>query len=102
MTLDPKQNTVAAICLLLATGLMVYLFAASRTDPSLRIAALVAGTGLVASLGSIASTLLTGKDVTKPEPPPTGGTVETTQSTKINVPPTPPPPAPEASNPPSS
>jgi hypothetical protein len=35
----------------------------------LRIAALVAGTGAVASLLAIASTLLTGKDVTKPRDP---------------------------------
>lgn len=60
----PQQNTIALIALILAVGMMTYLFAASRSDPSLRIAALVAGTGLVASLGSIASTLLTGKDVT--------------------------------------
>ena len=60
----PSQNAIALIALVLAVFLMAYLFAASRSDPSLRIAALVAGTGLVASLGSIASTLLTGKDVT--------------------------------------
>jgi hypothetical protein len=57
-------NGIALAALLMAVVLMAYLFAASRTDPSLRIAALVAGTGLVASLASIASTLLTGKDVT--------------------------------------
>jgi hypothetical protein len=56
-------NGIALAALLMAVVLMAYLFAASRTDPSLRIAALVAGTGLVASLASIASTLLTGKDV---------------------------------------
>ena len=62
---QPEQNTIALVTLVIATGLMIYLFAASRNDPSLRIAALVAGTGLVASLGSIASTILTGKDVTQ-------------------------------------
>ena len=52
-----------------AIGLMVFLFAESRNDPSLRIAALVAGTGLVSALIAIASTMLTGKDVTKPRNP---------------------------------
>lgn len=60
-----KQNNIAFAGLVLAVFLEIYLFAESRNDPSLRIAALVSGTALVASLGSIASTLLTGKDVTK-------------------------------------
>lgn len=59
-------NTIALIALLVSVVLMAYLFAESRNDPSLRIAALVSGTSLVASLASIASTILTGKDVTKP------------------------------------
>lgn len=61
---SPTTNLIALTCLILAVGLMVFLFAESRQDPSLRIAALVAGTGLVSSLGAIASTMLTGKDVT--------------------------------------
>ena len=61
----PDQNIIALITLIVATGLMVFLFAESRNDPSLRIAALVAGTGLVSSLAAIASTILTGKDLTK-------------------------------------
>ena len=52
-----------------AVGLMAFLFGESRNDPSLRIAALVAGTGLVSSLAAIASTILTGKDVTQPRDP---------------------------------
>ena len=63
--IDPKQNTLALFCILLAVFLMAFLFSESRNDPSLRIAALVAGTGLVASLAAIASTILTGRDVTK-------------------------------------
>lgn len=80
----PTQNAIALVSLILAVGLMVYLFAASRSDPSLRIAALVAGTGLVASLGSIASTLLTGKDVTAKaasELPPNSSMTSTTATT---------------------
>lgn len=82
-----KQNNIAFAGLLLAVGLEIYLFAASRTDPSLRIAALVSGTALVASLGSIASTLLTGKDVTNrgTDDLPPNSTFST--ATKIQTPP---------------
>lgn len=62
-------NTIALLTLIAAVGLMVFLFAESRNDPSLRIAALVAGTGLVSALAAIASTILTGKDLTKNHDP---------------------------------
>lgn len=78
-----STNTIALITLLASVGLMVYLFAESRNDPSLRIAALVAGTALVASLGSIASTILTGKDVTKPRDPADMPPNSTTTDTSI-------------------
>lgn len=58
-------NTIALIILIASVCLMVFLFAESRNDPSLRIAALVAGTGLVSALAAIASTILTGKDLTR-------------------------------------
>lgn len=64
-----STNTIAMVAMILSTGLMIFLFAESRNDPSLRIAALVAGTGLVSGLIAIASTMLTGKDVTKPRDP---------------------------------
>ena len=64
-----STNTIALVSLLAAVGVMSYLFGESRNDPSLRIAALVAGTGLVSALAAIASTILTGKDVTKPRDP---------------------------------
>jgi hypothetical protein len=83
----PSNNGIALIVLMAAVALMAYLFAASRNDPSLRIAALVAGTALVASLGSIASTILTGKDVTKAsELPP-----NSSATTSVQVGPNPPP-----------
>lgn len=78
------QNGIALIALVLAVSLMAYLFMASRSDPSLRIAALVAGTGLVSSLASISSTLLTGKDVTSKaasELPPNSTMTATTVTT---------------------
>lgn len=66
---SPTVNGIALFALCMAVALMGYLFGESRNDPSLRIAALVAGTGLVSSLAAIASTILTGKDVTKPRDP---------------------------------
>ncbi len=62
---SPTINVIALFSLVMAVILMVYLFAGSRLDPSLRIAALVAGTGLVSTLAAIASTILTGRDLTK-------------------------------------
>jgi len=81
----PSNNAIALYTLIGAIGLMVYLFAGSRQDPSLRIAVLVAGTGLVSALAAIASTILTGKDLTKPHDvndlPPNSTTTDTTTST---------------------
>ena len=88
---SPELNMIALITLLVSVALMIFLFAESRNDPSLRIAALVAGTGLVASLSAIASTILTGKDLTKPPPPadmPPNSTA--TQTSTVQVGPTPP------------
>lgn len=85
----PANGTIALTCLFMATLLMVFLFAESRSDPSLRIAALVAGTGLVSALGAIASTMLTGKDVTKSDPadlPPGSVATSATQQT-VQLPP---------------
>ncbi len=79
----PTTNTIALLTLIGAIGLMVYLFAGSRNDPSLRIAALVAGTGLVSALAAIASTILTGKDLTKPQDLPPGSSSSTSQTIKV-------------------
>ncbi len=89
----PNINVIALLALFSAVGLMVFLFSESRGDPSLRIAALVAGTGLVSALSAIASTILTGKDVTKghdpADMPPNSSSTDTTI---LNVGPTPPAP----------
>ena len=81
MQITPQR--VALVCLIMAVGLDCYLFAESRNDPALRIAALVSGTNLVAALAAIASTMLTGKDLMHPEPVPPGttSTVQVTQTT---------------------
>ena len=92
--MKPNNNIIALVALLGSIGLMVFLFAESRNDPSLRIAALVAGTGLVSGLIAIASTLLTGKDVTKPrdpaDMPPNTTTTDTSTVATGPTPPTPP------------
>lgn len=84
-------NGIALAALLLAVFLMIFLFAESRSDPSLRIAALVAGTGLVSSLASISSTLLTGKDVTAKTATdlPPNSTLSTTTTVNTKTPPDP-------------
>ena len=80
----PGNDWIALVALIIATGLMVYLFAASRLDPSLRIAALVAGTGLVSTLAAIASTILTGKDLSKRESDlPPNSTATDTSTVKV-------------------
>lgn len=84
--MNDQNQKIAWYCLILSAVLMSLLFIASRNDPSLRIAALVAGTGLVSSLSSIASTMLTGKDVTKrtdPSDVPPNTTIRDTTSTTV-------------------
>jgi hypothetical protein len=81
-----STNTIALVCLMAGAALLVYLFAESRNDPSLRIAALVAGTGYVALLGAVGSTILTGKDLTKPRDPadlPPNTTTTDTSTVKV-------------------
>ena len=90
MNFQITPQRVALICLILAVGLDCYLFAESRNDPALRIAALVSGTNLVAALAAIASTMLTGKDLTHPEPAPPGTTSTSTVQVTQTTPPTPP------------
>lgn len=85
----PGNQIVAVICIVFAVLMMGFLFGESRGDPSLRIAALVSGTSLVAALTAIASTILTGKDVTKPDPadlPPGSEMRQTTASTVLTPP----------------
>lgn len=76
----PGNNAIALIFGLLSAGVSLYIFAMSRNDPGLRMAALVAATSTGAGLLAVCSTLLTGKDVTKPAdmPPNSTQTVTTT------------------------
>ena len=80
-------NFIPLFCLACAVLLAVFLFAESRQDPSLRIAALVAGTGLVNTLAAIASTMLTGKDLSHPVSDlPPGSKVNSAQQTSVTIP----------------
>lgn len=87
MNVNITTQRIAFLCLVLSVCLMVFLFTESRNDPSLRIGVLFSGTGLVASLVTIASTLLIGKDVTHPDPNtlPPGSTLTSDSITKDTV-----------------
>ena len=83
-TLSP--NAIALTIIMSAAALTVFLFAESRNDPSLRIAALVSGTATVSALLAIGSTMLIGKDVTRPRDPadlPPNTTTSDTSTIKV-------------------
>jgi len=73
------------IVVLFGFFLTVYLFAASRMDPSLRIAALVSATGFVQTLAAVGSVLLTGKDLSHHDPPDAASLPPNTQLTQTSV-----------------
>lgn len=94
-TPKPGNNSIATLCIISGVLLTAYIFAASRNDPGLRMAALVAATSIASALIAIASTMLVGTNVmTKPpqtdpnELPPgsvvtTNGPQETVQTPPI-------------------
>lgn len=88
-----SSNWVAVFCISCCVGLTVFIFSASRADSGLRMAALVSSTSIAAALIAIASTMLTGKDVTHPPPPDlppnSSGTLRTTTEQTIQTPATP-------------
>lgn len=65
----PPNNLIAFIFGIVSVAFTAYIFLASRNDPGLRMAALVSATSTASSLLAIASTLLTGKDLTQRDPP---------------------------------
>lgn len=82
-----SNNLIAFIFGIAGAAFSAYIFLASRGDPGLRMAALVSATASAASLLTIASTLLTGKDVTnhvKQDLPP--GSTQVTQVPPANAP----------------
>lgn len=74
-----SNNLIAFVFGILAVIFTAYIFLASRNDPGLRMAALVSATGTAASLLAIASTLLTGKDLTQNSKDLPPGTTQITQ-----------------------
>ena len=91
MTISRITAIVVLVMVICCVGLTVYVFAASRADPGLRMAALVAATGISSALMATASTLLTGKDLTRhPDPadlPPnsTQQTIDTVKTGPLDV-----------------
>ena len=77
----PSNSLIAFIFGIISVAFTAYIFLASRNDPGLRMAALVSATSTASALLAIASTLLTGKDLTQKDLPP--GATQVTQ-----VPPT--------------
>lgn len=59
------NNVIAFIFGVLSVVFASMIFLESRNDPGLRMAALVSATSIATALLAIASTLLTGKDLTK-------------------------------------
>jgi len=84
---SPTNNAIALVFGIVSCGLTVFIFAASRNDPGLRMAALVSATGTVSALLAIASTLLTGKDVTKPDASELPPGSSSTQLSEVKIPP---------------
>lgn len=78
-----SNNLIAFVFGIVSVAFTAYIFLASRNDPGLRMAALVSATSTASSLLAIASTLLTGKDLTQPTKDLPPGTTQVTQ-----VPPT--------------
>jgi len=91
--MTPKINAdfIATVCIAGAVGLSTYIFAASRMDPGLRMAALVSSTSIAAALMATASTLLVGKDFTtgktNPNDLPPGSVVTNTDNETVQTPP---------------
>jgi hypothetical protein len=86
----PSNNIIALIFGFLSCAVSIYVFAMSRNDPGLRMAALVAATSTGAGLLAVCSTLLTGKDLTKQPPSDLPPNTTTTDTSTVKVGPNPP------------
>jgi len=64
----PNNNSIALTCIVVGASLTVYIFAASRNDAGLRMAALVFASNICTAIVAISSLLLTGKDLTAKTP----------------------------------
>jgi hypothetical protein len=89
--LTAKQLFIVIItAMALSSGITVLIFLESRNDPNLRVAALVGAFNIPVAFTAIASTLLTGKDLTQRHDPadlPPGSTQ--TDATITNISPAP-------------
>jgi hypothetical protein len=91
MNISRTTFWICILCICCAVGLTAYIFLASRADAGLRYAALLGASNIATALVATASTLLTGKDLTKHEPDPADlppGSVQTNAaSTTTAIPP---------------
>lgn len=92
--LSTKQLFIIILCAVISAdiiSLVVFLF--SRGDPNLRVAALVGTSNIAVAFVAIASTLLTGKDLTHRDASdlPAGAVATDTSVSTVKVPPIAPP-----------
>ena len=59
------KYAICVLCIFAGTGLAVYIFAASRSDPSQHTAALVIASNVAMALIGAATWIVTGRDLTK-------------------------------------
>ena len=87
--------TVILSAIISADIISVLVFMFSRQDPNLRVAALVGTSNIAVAYVAIASTLLTGKDLTHRDPAdaPPGSIVTDKVSSSVQLPPITPPSA---------
>lgn len=74
---------VIIVAMVLSSGMTVMIFLFSRNDPNLRVAALVGAFNIPVAFTAIASTLLTGKDLTQKHDPsdlPPGSVMQSTDT----------------------
>lgn len=80
-----NSNAIALCAMLLGWAMVLYMFATSRNDPGLRIAALTLGSTASGTLLAIASTLLTGKDLTNRSTDLPPGSTQITQTPPVST-----------------
>lgn len=89
--LNSKQLfLVVMTAMVLSSAITLVIFLESRNDPNLRVAALVGAFNIPVAFTAIASTLLTGKDLTQRHDPsdlPPGSQQQTTTTDTVRVPP---------------
>lgn len=90
MNPKPNNNFIALVCIMVGAALTVFIFAESRNDPGLRMAALVFASNIATAIVAISSLLLTGKDLAHKADPgdfPPGSVATETATSTLQTPP---------------